>query len=392
MKKYLLLIIMLASVGSVAAKELLCNSEVNAQWRKKTINVKGGGQAPDVLTLLKAFHQELPTWVVGEVLKQHAHPAKGTKRDGSTLLFENFDNDEFRILIDPKNGYICYSSMTDVDQMTACVWRRSNGHRIFAIDLYEQHDSVQNLLCWYDYDPATQTMKAEKSPIDTYKKPYKEMEFSWTLPRKGTDFVIYEYYNYLLPTVTRVYKWDGMGFKLGKTLIADFKYGWFGNSDMLQASKQGYTDFSLTYLKKGEGPVLCMRKKNDVGVDYIVVVAPYKNDMQAVAAIDESTTIEGFFRVKPEKDAPWTGEEVIVFCRDFEHVNYYTVLDWGVVSYIVTDEPELDDAGYTIGYSTHINGYGSKKENIHIIHAEIAEHVNFNPQWQPLEFTAETRF
>jgi hypothetical protein len=91
MKKYLLLIVLLASVGNVAANEILSNSEVNAQWREKTVSVKGGGQAPDVLTLLKAFHQALPTWVVGEVLKQHAHPAKGTKRDGSTLLFE--DND-----------------------------------------------------------------------------------------------------------------------------------------------------------------------------------------------------------------------------------------------------------------------------------------------------------
>lgn len=393
MKKFLLLIMVLVYADSMTATEFLCNSEVNAQWRSKTISVKGGGQTPDVVTLLKAFHQALPTWVVGEVLKQHAHPAKGTKRDGSTLLFEDNNDDEFQILIDPKNGYVGYSSMTDVDQMSACVWRRTNGHRIFAISLYEQHDSVQNLLCWYDYDPATQTMKAEKSPIDKYKKPFNEnMEFSWTLPRKGTDFVIREYYNYLIPTVTRIYKWDGMEHKLAKTQIADFKYGWFGGEDLLQASKQGFHDYALYPFIKGESPVLCLRKKNDVGVDYILIVAPYKNNMQAVAAIDESTTIEGFFRVKPEKDAPWTGNEVIVFCRDFEHVNYYTVLNFGVVSYIVTDEPELDDAGNTIGYSTHINGYGSKKESIHIAHAEVAEHVAFNPKWEPLEFTTETRF
>lgn len=392
MKKYLLLIVLLASVGNVAANEILSNSEVNAQWREKTVSVKGGGQAPDVLTLLKAFHQALPTWVVGEVLKQHAHPAKGTKRDGSTLLFEDNDNDEFRILIDPKNGYIDYSSMTDVDQMSACVWRRSNGHRIFAISLYEQHDPVQNLLCWFDYDPATQTMKAEKSPIDTYKKPYKEMDFDWTLPRKGTDFVIREYYNYLIPTVTRIYQWDGMGFKLGKTLIGDFKYGWFGGSDLLQASKQGFHDFALVSFTKGESPVLCLRKKNDVGVDYILVVAPFKNNMQAIAAVDESTTIEGLFRVKPEKDAPWTGKEVIAYCRDFEHVNYFTVLNFGVVSYIVADEPEIDDEGNTIGYTPHIIGYGAKDESIHIMHAEVAERLSLDPQWQPLEFTAETRF
>lgn len=74
---------------SVAAAELLSNSEVNSQWRSKVIAVKDGGSAPGVMTLLRAFHHALPTWVVGEVLKQYDHPAKGTMRDGSMLLFED---------------------------------------------------------------------------------------------------------------------------------------------------------------------------------------------------------------------------------------------------------------------------------------------------------------
>ena len=394
MKKILLSLTMLMLTITVSAQSFNSNSDVNSQWRTKTIHVKGGGKTPDVVTLLKAFHKEMPTWVVGEVMKQYANPAKGTKRTGSTLLLENDeDGADFELLIDPKNGYVGYSSATDVDQMAACVWRRSNGHRIFAIDLYEQHDPVQNLLCWYDYDPQTETMKAELSPIDKYKKPYRETEFSWALPRKGTDFVIREYHNYLIPTVTRIYKWDGMEHKLAKTLIGDFKYGWFGDEDnLLQASKQGFQDFALVQLKKDDGPVLCLRKKNDTGVDYILIVSPFKNNMQAIAAIDEATTIEGFFRVKPEKGAPWKGDEVIVRCRDFESVNYYSVLDYGVVKYIVVDEPERDDSGTIIGHTPHIIGYGSKDESIHIIHADVAERLTFNPQWQPLEFTEETRF
>ena len=391
MKKTIVCFLMLMTASQLAAQDFLSNSEVDSLWRNTTITVKGGGLRPDVVMLLEAFHKALPTWVVGEVMKQHAHPAKGTKRNGSTTLLESHDNDDFELLIDPKNGYVDFSSQTDIDQMEACIWRRSNAHTLFAISLYEQHDPVQHLLCWFDYDPATQTMKAEKSPIDTYKKPFENIDFGWALPRKGTDFVIREYYNYLIPTVTRIYHWDGMHHKLAKTLIADFKYGWFGSDDMQQASKEGYDKYAIVNLEGS--PVLCLKKTNsDMVIDNILVVAPFKNSMQAVAANDESTIIEGFFQVKPEEGAPWKGKEVVIFCRDFESVNYYSVINDGLVSYFVADEPMKDDSGATIGYTPSITGYGGKDESIHIMHASIAKRVEFNPQWQSFEYTEEERF
>ena len=150
MRKTIFTLLMLAVAIGMSAHELLSNAEVDAQWRTKTISVKNGGQSPNVVMLLKAFNKALPTWVVGE------------------------------------NGYACYESLTDVDQMSCCIWRRTNGHRIFAISLYEQHVMPQNLLCWYDYDPQTQTMTPERSPLDDYKKPFPQMEIGWTLPQKCT--------------------------------------------------------------------------------------------------------------------------------------------------------------------------------------------------------------
>ena len=67
----------------------LNNAKVDSLWRQKTISVKNGGQAPDVMTLLRAFNEALPTWVVGEVLEQQKKPVPGTKRNGTTLLYEN---------------------------------------------------------------------------------------------------------------------------------------------------------------------------------------------------------------------------------------------------------------------------------------------------------------
>ena len=391
MRKIFLSIIMLLTAIAMSAQKTLMNSEVNSQWRQKTISVKNGGQAPDVMTLLQAFHQALPTWVVGEVLKQQKNPVSGTKRNGTTLLHENNEEDELRILIDPKNGYACYSSLTDVDQMSCCVWRRTNGHRIFAISLYEQHDMPQHLLCWYDYDPQTQTMKPERSPLDDYKKPFPTMEIGWTLPEKGTDFIINEYSPFY-PTVNRIYKWDGMAPRFSKIQMEDFEYQCFGDGEWVKASGEGFKDMAFVDLG-GEGyPLLCLRKAKeyeDQERDDMVILGEFKGKLQTVAISDTFNRINGFFHVKPEEDAPWTGKEIVAYTSDFMHTNYYVVLKEGLIRYMVTESPITDDDGEEIGWEPKILGYGSKDESIHIIHASVADHLQANPQWIPFEFNGK---
>lgn len=391
MRKIFLSIIMLLAALGMSAQKTLMNSEVNSQWRQKTISVRNGGQSPDVMTLLRAFHQALPTWVVGEVLKQQEKPVPGTKRNGTTLLYENNDEDEFRILIDPKNGYACYSSMTDVDQMSCCVWRRTNGHRIFAISLYEQHDMPQNLLCWYDYDPQTQTMKPERSPLDDYKKPFPIIETGWALPEKGTDFIIYEYSPFY-PTVKHIYKWDGMAPRFSKIQMEDFEYQQFDDGEWMKASGEGYKEMAFVDLD-GEGyPLLCLRKDKedeDQERDDMVILGEFKGKLQTVAISDTFNRIKGFFHVKPEEDAPWTEKEIVAYTSDFMHTNYFVVLKEGLIRYFVTESPITDDDGEEIGWEPEIIGYGSKDESIHIIHASVANHIQVNPQWIPFEFNGK---
>ena len=142
MKRFLVCMISMLAMGAGSVKaQTLDNADVNAQWFKTTIPVKNGGQAPDVVKLLHAFHEAMPTWVVGEVLEQADHPAKGTRQSGTASIWDGKEDDDFRILVDKRNGYVDLASETDIDQMSACVWRKDNGHRIFAISLYEQHVS-----------------------------------------------------------------------------------------------------------------------------------------------------------------------------------------------------------------------------------------------------------
>ena len=391
MRKIFLSIIVLLTALEMSAQNTLMNSEVDSLWRQKTISVKNGGQTPDVMTLLRAFNEALPTWVVGEVLNQQEKPVPGTKRNGTTLLYENNEDDEFRILIDPKNGYACYSSMTDVDQMSCCVWRRSNGHRIFAVSLYEQHVMPQHLLCWYDYDPQTQTMKPERSPLDDYKKPFSIMEIGWTLPEKGTDFIINEYSPFY-PTIRRIYTWDGMKPQFSKIQLEDFEYQQFGDGEWTKASGEGFKDMAFVD-PEGKGyPLLCLRKAKefeDQEHDDMLILGEFKGKLQTVAISDTFNRIQGFFHAKPEEGAPWTGKEVVAYTSDMMHTNYFVVIKEGLISYIVTESPVTDDDGEEIGWEPEIIGYGSKDESIHIIHASVADHVEVDPQWVPFEFNGK---
>ena len=169
-------------------------------WAARPIKVKGGGKTPDIVTLTKAFNQVWNVGVVSGVLKQAADPkfthASDPEYDSETI-------------VDRKNGYLCEDSGgTDSDYMEACVWRRDNGHRLFAICMGGPTDPEIEVVCFYDYDPATETMTPEASPADTF-KPTEEY-YNYNLPHKGKDFIISEYLlNEDGITLEHVYTWDG---------------------------------------------------------------------------------------------------------------------------------------------------------------------------------------
>ena len=380
MKRIIIGILCLSAlIGSTTAQDLKCNSDVANQWRQKSIVVKGGGQTPDVMTLLQAFHSQLPTWVTGEVLKR----GKGLK-DG-----EQYESEEdYRVLVNRRNGYVDLASQTDIDQMQACVWKRKNGHRLFAISLYEQHDPVANLLCWYDYDPQTQTMKPDHSPLDDFHKQYPQSQLGWDLPMKGTDFEIMEY-EALFPTLTHIYTWDGMQHHKAKVQIEDFQYQCFADGDWLQASEQGFLSYALADLTDCGSPILCLRKASaqEAGDAEYAFFAEFKGKMQMVGSNDIEYLLNDIFIPQPESDAPWTQKDVVVYTSDFMHDHYYAVLDGGSVQYFVVDEPFEDD--FQHGYEPRTIGYGTEKETIHIIHASVAKRITPTLNWHDFEFTEE---
>lgn len=387
MKKTILALTMLVCAISVAAQDYLSNSEIDEQWRQKTIAVKNGGQTPDVVTLLKAFHQALPAWVVGEVLKQAAHPAKGTRQSGTASILEA--EGDYRILVDRRNGYVDLASQTDMSQMQACVWRKDNGHRIFAVTTYEQHDRVQNLLCWYDYDPATQTMKPERSPLDDFKPSSPGAELAWNLPMKGTDFTITEYYPGL-PSITHVYHWDKKQFREGQTQMPNFEYRPSVGATHAESARHCnhvWSRYALVDLT-GEGwPVMLLEEREGGEMTERIMLADYKGDLCVIATQSALGEKMNVYQLPPRKN----NKRVAVQYRDLPGGYYYSILTGNNVMFVVSDLPNMSKASDEDTRVVSVEaGFGGDDETTEIID-QMGDWINLPSMlnWHELTITDE---
>lgn len=364
-------------------RQFLDNADVNAQWRDKVISVKGGGAAPNIVTLLQAFQQALPTFVVDEVLKYGLQQKDGVP----------YKEDEYTsIVIDRKNGYADLSSPTDCDQVQATVWKRKDGHRLFAVSLYEQHVMPQNLLCWYDYDPQTETMKAERSPLEDFKPDIQLDAIGWSLPQKGTDFCIHEYYP-RLPCITHVYQWDGQQHHHGKVRIENFHYQSYGEEGSERgntASDDGWKYYALTHLGDNETPVLWLSKERNM--KQCALFTPYKSHVSLIGSRCDTNPpgIEQLHFSKVQPQGAVKSPSVIVCTRDQVGGKFYTIMPNDREPYFITDLPNFSKASdEDDARMVEIEGYHTPEETEDIIYMPCEPLTPVVKQWRPFEFTKE---
>ena len=384
MKKSILSLILLTISVSIYAQSTQMNSDVHRQWRTKTIRVVNGGKTPDIVTLLRAFHQEHPTWVVGEVLDQADHPAKGTRQSGTASILEA--EDDYRILIDRRNGYADLQSETDIDQMTACLWRKDNGHRIFAVTLFQQHDQPQSLLCRYDYDPATQTMKPEKSPIDDFQPSVKGSFVGWGLPMTGTDLDIYEYYAGM-PTITHVYKWNRKEFTYEGVKIPDFEYKLAPDSKATQHISEGnaWSHYCMIDLTGAGNPVMAFCNFSEGEIGDMMLVGEYKGDHVALGTSSQDGEKLNVFQLPDNRNGD---KRVAVVYRDMAGGKWYNILLGNLVQFQVCDIPDFANGGDNVVKIT--TGFGSPDETTDIIN-DLGDWIDISKlfRWSPVTFEGE---
>ena len=171
--------------------------EIEKSWKTKTIdNVINGSLG----IILERFDEIWPTWIVGA--------ARSTMEKG---LFKEVIDEEtgLTVINDAKNGYVEVNDAgTDGEYMSACVWNRKNGHRLFAIRLGKPTEPFIEFVCFYDYDPEKKTLTPEPQILAGFKQWTYECPLIYGLPMVGKNLTIEEFgdQGHLCHTFT----WDGM--------------------------------------------------------------------------------------------------------------------------------------------------------------------------------------
>jgi hypothetical protein len=139
---------------------------------------------------------------------------------------KGFNDENYRVDNQKSNGYIKCMGMFQVSHdVTCCYWNRNNGHKLVAFWMEKGHESDptlgDNLLVFYDYDPATDKMDPEpklSEAIATAMAQYDD--YTVVLPDKGKDIELVghmiDYENDSAENTYYIYRWNGNDFKLEK--------------------------------------------------------------------------------------------------------------------------------------------------------------------------------
>ena len=213
MKKLMIsTVLCLCALGNVQAQEMSFETtplqEIAEGWKTKTIdNVLNGSLG----IMLERFDQTWPTWMVGAVRKTME---KGLDKE---VLDKETD---LTVTVDTKNGYVNVGDGgTDGEYMSACYWKRSNGHRLLAVLVGKPTDPCIEVLCTYDYDPQKKTLTPEPDILKGYRWGDKGAynQIFCHLPKIGKNVLVDDWSGDDGP-VQHIFTWDGMKPVYSKTV------------------------------------------------------------------------------------------------------------------------------------------------------------------------------
>lgn len=182
--------------------------DVEKGWKQHTIKV--ADTKGDIVALFEAFNNAWPT-VAGNGIVQKTNPE---------LVHGEFS--EGKATIDRANGFVesPWSEKEGQGVVSACVWNRKNGHKLFAVNMGKARDDVEEFVCFYDYDPAAKTLTPEESPVKKEHLLFPDQRpHLYRLPQEGKTFEAEEAGGLIY--FCAIYTFDGQNLK-----FAGHDMGW----------------------------------------------------------------------------------------------------------------------------------------------------------------------
>ena len=253
MKKFLILSIFSCSVILSFAQKNYTLDEIRSGWAKKTIT---GVKSGNILPLLTAFNK---TWRTAPATELLAHP-----------VTNEGDEDAYSITVDTPNGYVSAQELgDDGEDIAACVWKRSNGHKLFAVVYTRYHGLAPHpIALFYDYDATKGTLTPEFDvPLVQLLPSYNDRSVDLVhikLPQQGKDVEVWEY---LMPWgcyIKQTYKWNGMEPVYSSTTIDNYDQmcRQFDNTYQL-ADKVRFDKYALFDFDEDNNPELWLSSDNN---------------------------------------------------------------------------------------------------------------------------------
>ena len=184
-------------------------NNIKKEWRSKVINVFTDEKSPEIHQYVKSFIAPYPytpndllnNYIIDYMNNNLLSPESFLKKGSSEGEYHTTHPTQaysYTIIDHPKSGYMSISADVQYDhRFDYCYWKRNNGHRLFAVYLngeYENSSMNEQLLAFYDYDPATKKMTPEPELTDMVEAKVKGFA-SWVvrLPDKGKDIEVFVY-------------------------------------------------------------------------------------------------------------------------------------------------------------------------------------------------------
>lgn len=165
MKRTLAIITFLLAMVLVAESKTSMQSlaNINDGWMNKSITVNNGVDLPNVMQLLKAFHAKWPTRSVEALI------AEAGDRRFVTNDVTDCEDCTGHVFVDCDDFHCASYDNGEVgsQRMEARTFYCENGHTIFAVSFEEGSATQMPVSCYYDYDPATKTMKPVQPPYSS---------------------------------------------------------------------------------------------------------------------------------------------------------------------------------------------------------------------------------
>ena len=182
-------------------------ASIRKAWTGKTIEVDAGDVDRGIEQFAIAFCD--------------AYPQCETNKAMLDYLMSGKKDELYDVISKPRNGYArCIMKVETIHVTEMCYWNRQNDHKLFAAFMSAASESGEedNLVVFYDYDPATDVLTPEPELTNMIERRVKGYDsFAVDLPDEGKDIIIHAYTvdkeNDSAESDDTTLKWNGMTFE-----------------------------------------------------------------------------------------------------------------------------------------------------------------------------------